>query len=184
MPRISALAPLALALIVSSARADITACTCALDDSASMEVRWCSLCRVAEEQNAGPEFFFLKDHSPQKPNRWLLLPRAHWDGPRTLAKVTAAERTRLWTAAIERARALWGEEWGLALNGDRRRSQCHFHVHIGKLLPDVENGKPLVVDGPAGIPVPEDGSGLWIHPFGRKLHVHTGEDVTELVLLR
>ena len=41
-----------------------------------------------------------------------------------------------------------------------------------------------MVDGPAAIPVPRDGSGLWIHPQNGKLHVHLGEEITETVLLR
>lgn len=184
MMRISALALLALVLAAGAARADITQCVCDLSNAASMEARWCSLCRAAEQQPASPEFFALKDHNPAKPNRWLLLPRAHWDGPRALEKVTPAERTRLWTAAIQKARELWGEDWGLALNSDRRRSQCHFHIHIGKLLPDVNKDGALVVDGPADIPVPPDGSSVWIHPRGRKLHVYLGADPAEVVLMR
>ena len=184
MPRISALAPLALALTLCSARADISGCTCELGSAGSIEAHWCGLCRIAEEQPAGVEFFFLKDSSPFKPNRWLLLPRAHWDGPGLFEKLTPAQRTRLWTAAIARARALWGGEWGLALNGDGSRTQCHLHIHIGKLLRGVESGTVVVVNGPAQIPAPRDGTGLWIHPYGRKLHVHVGEQVAETVLLR
>jgi hypothetical protein len=58
------------------------------------------------------------------------------------------------------------------------------HAHIGKLLEGVENGPLAVVDGPSQIPVPQDGTGLWIHPEDGKLHVHTGEQITETVLLR
>jgi hypothetical protein len=40
------------------------------------------------------------------------------------------------------------------------------------------------VSGPAEIPVPEDGGGIWVHPDAGKLHVHLGEQITETVLLR
>jgi hypothetical protein len=98
--------------------------------------------------------------------------------------MTAAERTRLWTAAVQKARELWGEDWGIAINGDTARTQCHTHIHIGRLLKGVETDHFVVVDGPAQIPVPEEGYGLWIHPAGGKLHVHLGERNTETVLLR
>jgi hypothetical protein len=42
----------------------------------------------------------------------------------------------------------------------------------------------VLVDGPAHIPAPADDSGVWVHPLGRKLHVHLGEQITETVLLR
>jgi hypothetical protein len=160
-------------------------CACDPARAETMEAHRCGLCREAERRPAGEPFVFLRDASPLKPNRWLILPRSHTtDGPRPLSRMTAIERTAFWTAAIGRARELWGDEWGLALNGDEVRSQCHLHVHIGRLLEGVETGRPLVVDGPAGIPAPRDGSGLWIHPAGRKLHVHLGEQRTETVLLR
>jgi hypothetical protein len=96
----------------------------------------------------------------------------------------AAERARLWTAAIARARELWGGQWGVAINGDEVRTQCHTHIHIGRLLEGVETGRLVVVAGPAQIPVPRDGTGLWIHPYGQKLHVHLGEQAAETVLAR
>ena len=42
----------------------------------------------------------------------------------------------------------------------------------------------MVVDRAAKIPSPRDGTGLWVHPEGTKLHVHLGEVITETVLLR
>ncbi len=150
-----------------------------------MEPRQCSLCREAERHPAEIDLFFIKDNNPRKPNRWLLLPRSHdHDGPLPLRKLSAAQRTKMWTAAIEKAQSLWGDGWGLAFNGDLVRTQCHAHVHIGKLLQGVESGKKIVVSGPSKIPVPKDGTGLWIHPHGRKLHVHLGEQTCETVLLR
>lgn len=175
-----------LALLLSLALVlDVAGCACDPARPETMEARQCGLCREAEKQPADAQYFFLKDNNPRKPNRWLILPRAHgYDGERPLAKLSPAERTRMWKAAIARARELWGEEWGLAINGDRVRTQCHAHIHIGRLLKGVETGQLIVVSGPAGIPVPKDDTGLWIHPSGRKLHVHLGEQTTETVLFR
>jgi diadenosine tetraphosphate (Ap4A) HIT family hydrolase len=128
--------------------------------------------------------FFLKDINPRKPNRWLALPRAHASGLHGLADMSPAQRTELWTAAIEKARSLWGEQWGLAYNGDESRTQCHTHLHIGKLLDGEETSDFVVVADPVEIPVPPDGGGVWVHPVGGKLHVHLGEQITETVLLR
>lgn len=146
-----------------------------------MEAHECGLCREAENQPAAVEVFFLKDNNPRKPNRWLALPRAH---THALAAMTPEARLALWNAAMEKAKSLWGDQWGLAVNGDERRTQCHAHIHIGKLLDGVETPNFVEVDGAAGIPIPADGAGFWIHPVGSKLHVHAGEQVTEFVLMR
>ena len=46
----------------------------------------------------------------------------------------------------------------------------------------VETRKHLVVvSGPEKIPVPA-GEGVWVHPVGKKLHVHLGEQICETVL--
>jgi hypothetical protein len=94
------------------------------------------------------------------------------------------DRNVFWTGAINKARELFGENWGVAMNGEKTRTQCHMHVHLGGLLPGVEAGDFLVISTPAEIPSPKSG-GLWIHaaPEG-KLHVHLGEQITETVLLR
>lgn len=175
---------IAAALIAQGAAAQ-TASVCDCDPSRpeTMQARHCSLCGEAEKHPPGEGIFFLKDNNPRKPNRWLALPRAHGQGKHRLADMTAAERTRLWNAAIGKARELWGEEWGLAYNGDKVRTQCHGHIHIGKLLQGVESGKVVVVRTAAQIPSPGD-AGLWIHPHGRSLHVHLNEQTTETVLLR
>ncbi len=169
---------LALAFLLQG---DVRNCVCDLTNAESMAARECALCREAEKQPADLTVFFLKDANPNKPNRWLALPRAHYH---FLVDVPAETRLALWTAAIEKAKALWGDQWGVALNGDERRSQCHLHVHIGKLLENVETPNFVVVDGPADIPVPKDGAGLWVHAVGGKLHVHAGEQAAELVLMR
>jgi hypothetical protein len=165
--------------------ANVDDCACDPARPEAMTARQCSLCVEAERHPAEAPYFFLKDSSPYKPNRWLMLLRAHdYDGRLPLVKLAPKQRTAFWKAAIERARELWGDGWGIAFNGDAVRTQCHAHIHIGRLLRGVEYGKPLVVDGPAQIPAPEDGTGFWIHPSGNKLHVHMGELRAETVLYR
>ena len=178
MPGLYLTAFLALALLV---RADVRNCACDVANPQTMAARECGLCREAEKQAADAAVFFVKDINPLKPNRWLALPRAH---THSLANMAPEARQALFNAAIEKAKSLWGDDWGLAVNGDERRTQCHVHVHIGKLLEDAETPNFVVVDAPAGIPIPTDGSGFWIHPVVGKLHVHSGEQATEFVLMR
>jgi hypothetical protein len=176
---------LALFFLAAAVFAYVSGCACDVARPESLEARACSLCGEAEKQAWDTSEFLLKDSHPIKPNRWLILPRSHRaDGPNPLARMAAFPRTRLWTAAIQRARELFGDEWGLAMNGDQVRTQCHAHIHIGRLLKGVEEGRFVVVAGPAQIPVPKDGTGLWVHPYGKKLHVHVGEQTTETVLAR
>lgn len=146
--------------------------------------RECSLCVEADKEPAYLEVFFLKDANPTKPNRRLVLPRAHAPGAHSLASLTPELRHLLWTTAIAKAQETWGDGWAIAYNGEERRTQCHTHLHIGKLLPDQETGQPLVVKGAADIPAPADGAGLWVHPAAGKLHVHLGQQVNETVLMR
>ena len=159
-------------------------CACDPREAESMKARECSLCVEAEKRPAGEAIFFLKDVSPRKPNRLLALPRKHGPGIHHIHDLTPPERLALWRAAIAKSKELWGEDWGLAYNGDNVRTQCHVHIHIGKMMKGVETGKFVVVDGAAQIPSPRDGTGMWIHPAGRQLHVHIGEQTCETVLLR
>lgn len=165
--------------------ADIRDCRCDTSSITAMEGhRECSLCIEAEKQPAYVDVFFLKDKNPTKPNRLLALPRMHEPGGHALAALPAETRHILWAAAIAKARELWGDDWGIAYNGDQRRTQCHTHLHIGKLLPGMENDRFVTVAQAADIPFPTDGTGLWVHPVNGKLHVHTGEQVNEFVLMR
>jgi len=160
-----------------------TECACDPAQPETMSLRQCSLCREAEAHAPGTSIFFLKDINPRKPNRWLALPRAHHGGLHHLHDMPAPARTALWTAAIERARSMWGEDWGVAYNGEKVRTQCHTHVHIGKMMKHVENNSFIVISHPSQIPAPA-GEGLWIHQAGKHLHVHLGEQTTETVLMR
>ncbi|HLY19011.1 MAG TPA: hypothetical protein VKR61_17395 [Bryobacteraceae bacterium] len=160
---------------------DVRNCSCDLASPESMAKHECSLCREAEKQPSDVLVFFLKDINPNKPHRWLALPRSH---THALADLTAAQRLAFWTGAIQKATELWGGQWGLAINSDARRSQCHMHVHIGKLSEDAEDPDFKLVDGPADIPLPPGGTGILVHPAGGKLHVHLGDEAPETLLLR
>jgi diadenosine tetraphosphate (Ap4A) HIT family hydrolase len=192
-------APAAAQILVDHDRDD-SFCPCDPARPETMELRQCSLCGEAEKQPPDALLFFLKDINPRKPNRWLALPRAHAPGIHHVSHLTPAAQRAFWKAAIERARSMWGEEWGLAVNGDKVRTQCHAHVHIGRLLEGVEDpaylldrgfasnrGQPvLVVATPEDIPAPRDGEAFWIHPAGKELHVHIEHRTTasEFVLMR
>ncbi|MBC8165117.1 MAG: hypothetical protein H7Y20_04490 [Bryobacteraceae bacterium] len=158
-------------------------CACDPAEAESMTLRQCSLCREAEKQATDVGMFFLKDINPRKPNRWLALPRKHGTGAHHLHDLSRNERTVFWKAAIAKAKELWGDEWGLAYNGEKVRTQCHTHVHIGKLLKGIETDHFVVVNRPEDIPV-APGEGLWVHPAGAGMHVHLGEQITETTLLR
>jgi hypothetical protein len=179
---------LSLAAVTLSAPAllhgDVSQCACDPSKPASFEARECSLCREAERQPLQTAIFFLKDINPRKPNRWLALPRIHMDRGHGLHALPKDLRAQLWKSAIEKARELWGDEWGLAYNGDIHRTQCHTHIHIGKLLKGLAPGRYIDVESPEQIPAPDDDMGLWIHPVGKKLRVHIGEGITETTLLR
>jgi len=176
-----------LGLFTALGLADVRGCVCDLANTESMAARQCGLCKLAEQQSGDAPFFFVKDANPTKPNRLLILPRKHYPGPHTLSEMPVEDRVAYFTAAIAKAHELWGDDWGIALNADASRTQCHTHMHIGKLLPDVEpaadTAAMVVVDGPAAIPVPPDGGGMWIHPVNGKLHVHFA-NIAEPVLMR
>jgi diadenosine tetraphosphate (Ap4A) HIT family hydrolase len=173
----------ALLLLASFVHAQ-TQCACDAKNPETLKARECSLCAEAEKQPAGTVIFFLPDANPRKPNRLLAIPREHAPALHRVVDLTPESRAALWREAIDKAKSTWGEDWAIAYNGDRVRTQCHVHVHIGKIIPGVEWGDFLLVNSPAEIPVPGV-DGYWIHPVaGGKLHVHTGEQVTETVLLR
>jgi len=170
-------------LFLPFSRADVRNCLCDVARPETMAARECSLCREVESLPLEPRTIFVKDVNPNKPNRWLALPRFHGGSPQLLADMTPEQRTAYWSAAIAKAREVWGDQWGLAINSLEKRTQCHLHIHIGKLLEDAENDRFIVVDGPADIPA-QDTDGLWLHPVSGKLHVHAGEPAGELKLLR
>ena len=174
---------LLLSLLTAIAlRADIRGCECLVSNLAEMEQRVCALCAAAERQPAYETVFFLKDSNPSKPNRILALPRVHGPGEHLLSSLPPEVRLELWSAAIARAQELWGSDWAIASNSPEKRTQCHTHLHIGKLLPGQENEAFTVVDGPADIPAPSD-NGILVHPVGGRLHCHL-QGAPELSLMR
>jgi hypothetical protein len=174
------LIPAAL-LIALALRADFVTCNCDPARPETLEPRQCSLCREAERQPVDVELFFLKDSNPTKPNRWLALPRTH---ERSIDLLSGDQRAALWTAAIGKAKLSFGDQWAIAYNAPSVQTQCHIHLHIGRLIPGVETSQFVTVAKIEDIPVPASGDGYWIHPQGTLFHVHTGEQVTETVLER
>jgi hypothetical protein len=162
-------------------RADVTNCSCDPSNPASMTAGLCSLCREAEKHTG--EMFFLKDTNPRKPNRTLLLPRAHAPVGHPLDELPREFQTRFLEAAIAKGKELWSGGWGIAYNHENVRTQCHGHIHIGKLLKGLAPGKFYDAGSVDQIRIPRKG-GIWIHPVGNRLRVHYGEQITETVLLR
>lgn len=162
-------------------RADIVTCACDVARPETLEARQCSLCREAEKQPAEVKFFFLKDANPSKPKRWLALPRSH---ERSLELLSDEQRAGLFAAAIEKAKQLFDDQWGIAYNAPSVQTQCHVHLHIGKLIPGVETSQFITATKIEDIPAPPPGEGFWIHPQGNLFHVHSGEQVCETVLER
>ncbi|MGD1092713.1 MAG: hypothetical protein ABSB35_12085 [Bryobacteraceae bacterium] len=171
-----------LALFAFSAvsRAQI-ACRCDPKIPETMKERQCGLCEIAEQQPLGILFFTIRDNSLRKPDRMLALPRQHSPGMHQISALPAEVRAALWGAAIAKSKELWGDRWGVAYNAEKLHSQCHVHIHIGRLIDGVEAGDLIVVNSPEEIPLPGD-DGLWIHGVNGKFHVHIHEQVTETVL--
>lgn len=173
-----------LLLAACTAPADVRNCACDLASPSVAETRACSLCVEAEKHPASEKIILVRDNDPTKANRWLALPRTKYDGPNPLAQMSPEDRDLLWTTAIAKAKELWGDSWAIAMNGDISRRQCHAHIHIGKLLEGKETESGVFVDGVKQLPVIADGTGLWFHPAGNRLHVHAGEQTNETVLMR
>jgi diadenosine tetraphosphate (Ap4A) HIT family hydrolase len=169
--------------ILSAAGYAQVACPCDPHDPETLRERQCSLCAQAEKQPPSTMVSFVQDINPRKPNRWLAIPRQHSPGMHQMSALPPDARAELWRAAIAKSKELWGDHWAVAYNAERFHTQCHVHVHIGKLLDGVEWGEFKVVNSPDEIPLPGE-DGLWIHAVDGKLHVHLGEQVTENVLLR
>lgn len=171
------------ALLATLAQAEVRQCACDPANPETMKARQCSLCAEAERQPSGVEFFVLKDANPRKPNRWLVLPRAHGVGGHQLHELDAATRLRLWRKVVETAREKFGEDWGAAYNGSQVRTQCHLHIHIGRFIRAAESSRFVFVRRLEELPAPRDG-GIWVHPVRGGFHAHLGEQTVETVLVR
>jgi diadenosine tetraphosphate (Ap4A) HIT family hydrolase len=163
--------------------ADTSGCDCDPSRPETMKRRECSLCAEAEKRPADIEFFLLKDVNPRKPNRWLALPRAHAAGAHHLHEMPQDQQTRFWRFAIAEAKKLFGDEWALAYNGWRVRTQCHGHIHVGRLIKAAKIARFKFVKRVEDFPAPND-SGVWIYAVPGGFRVHTGEQITETALVR
>lgn len=181
MPIIEMMLRILFCLITLAVRAGMVTCTCDVTRPETLVARQCSLCREAEKHPVDDKVFFLKDANPSKPNRWLALPRSH---ERSIELLANDQRAELLAAAINKAKQLFGDEWAIAYNAPSVQTQCHIHLHIGKLIPGVETGQFITATKVEDIPAPANGEGFWIHPQGNLFHVHTGERITETVLER
>jgi CDP-diacylglycerol pyrophosphatase len=157
-------------------------CPCDHATPATLENRECSLCREAEKQTTG--IFFLKDANPRKPNRTLVLPLKHGKGQQDLADLSPAERAALWKAAIAKAQELWPDAWGLAFNAETVRTQCHLHIHIGKLNEGADESGGRLISSVDDFPLAEPARGIWLHPAPGGFHVHTDREIAEPMLMR
>lgn len=180
--------PCLFLLLAAAAWAQAVECRCDHAAPTTLELRECSLCKEAEKQPPQPgvalPVFLLKDANPRKPNRTLILPVQHATGQQDLRDLTPHQRTLYWKAAIAKAHELWPDAWGLAVNSSTVRTQCHLHIHIGKLNEGVDEAHGRTVSGPEQFPVPEPGLGLWLHPVAGGFHVHVDREIAEPVLLR
>ncbi|MBI4890423.1 MAG: hypothetical protein HY821_07335 [Acidobacteria bacterium] len=172
-----------LAVCAFPLAADVSQCACDPAKPETMKARECSLCVEAGRHTAEGKFFVLKDNNPRKPNRWLVLPVGHTPGPHHMHEMPKAERAEFWQSAIRLGKEKFGEEWGVAYNGWKVRTQCHAHIHVGHFIQAAENSNFKLVRRVEEFPTPED-AGLWIHPVEGGFHVHAGEQIAETVLVR
>ena len=160
----------------------IVDCPCDHADTESLASRVCSLCGTAERKS--DEIYFLKDINPHKPNRYLALPKAHDSGFQSTASLTSPLRARLWSRAAAEAERLFPGRWGLAQNSHYFRTQCHAHIHIGPLSPEVEDSGGTVYRDVADFPNVGPEQGMWVHPRDGRYCVHLDRDLAEIVLVR
>ncbi len=160
----------------------VVGCPCDHSAPETLKARVCSLCGTAEKQT--DDVYFLKDINPHKPNRYLALLRAHDIELQHIGGLSAANRTLLWSRAIERAEELFGQRWGLAHNAYFFRTQCHVHLHMGPLSPEVEDVGGRLYDSVADFPLTGPDEGLWVHSKGEEYCVHRDRDLAEVVLIR
>ncbi len=157
-------------------------CPCDHADPESLSPRVCSLCGTAEE--ASEEIYFLKDINPHKPNRYLALPKSHGSGFQSTAHLPSESRARLWQRAAERAENIYPGRWGLAQNSHFFRTQCHAHIHIGPLSPEVEDTGGTLYESVGEFPNVGPEQGIWVHPKNRAFCLHLDRDLAEVVLVR
>jgi diadenosine tetraphosphate (Ap4A) HIT family hydrolase len=183
MVRVFAIGVFVLVLLAPPAAAPpVVDCPCDHGRSESLEARVCSLCGTAEKQTT--EVYFLKDINPNKPNRYLALPKAHERGMQSVGTIPKPLRTQLWREAIAKAQELFGERWGIAHNSHLFRTQCHAHLHMGPMSPEVDDTNGTLYGDAGEFPAFPADQGMWVHPKDGRLCVHLDRDLTEIVLIR
>ncbi len=180
--RLLGIAVLACWSLVPLVPMPIVDCPCDHADSGSMSSRVCSLCGTAQKER--DEIYFLKDINPHKPNRYLALPKAHDAGYQSTSDLSESLRARLWLRAAKRAEELFPGRWGLAQNSHYFRTQCHAHIHIGPLSPEVEDTGGTVYRTVDEFPNVGQEQGVWVHPRDGGFCVHLDRDLAEIVLVR
>lgn len=180
--RLAGVAGLACWALVPLVPMPVVSCPCDHAAVETLATRVCSLCGTAEGQ--ADEVYFLKDINPHKPSRYLALPQAHGKGFQSTSDLPELLRATLWKRAAERAEQLYPGRWGLAQNSHYFRTQCHAHIHIGPLSPEVEDTDGIVCQTPAEIPNVGPEQGIWLHPKDGGYCVHLDRDLAEIVLLR
>ena len=170
------------AAFVLLASPPVMSCPCDHARPETLAARVCGLCREAGSRST--EFFFLKDINPHKPHRYLALPKAHDYGLQAVGTMTADERERYWRAAIAKAAELYPGGWGLASNSPLFRTQCHAHLHMGPLSPDVDDSAGKLYDNPRNFPHSGPEQGVWVHPKDGRYCVHLDRALAEVVLER
>lgn len=184
LPRFVPTLLFAVCLLPGPAAADVSQCACDWSNPEAMKARNCSLSNEARKQPEDVEFFLLKDINPRKPGRWLALPRKPGAGAHDMHHLPHAERTRLWLFAMAEAERLFpGRLWGLAYNGNKVRTQCHLHIHIGKWVPAAHTSNFRLVKRVEDLPAPEYG-GVLLYPVDNGFMVLTGEQTMETALVR
>ena len=176
------LATLAFFALVPLIPMPVVDCPCDHAKPDLMRERVCSLCRTAEQ--ATDEIYFLKDINPRKPNRYLALPKAHDHGFQSTTHLTKDLRAELWAGAIQRAEELYPGRWGVAQNSHFFRTQCHAHIHIGPLSPEVVDEGGTLYATVEDIPDVGPAQGIWLHPKDGRYCVHLDRDLAEIVLVR
>jgi len=161
--------------------ADVRGCVCDPAQPQTMAGKECSLTKAAVDAEPGETVIFKQDANPTKPNRWLAIPHVL---RHRLGDMTPDERTQYWTAAIQKAKALWNDQWAIAINSEERRSQCQMHAHIGKLLADADRSGGVLAARVEDIPLPANGLGIWIQPEGNQFRVHLDQAAPETFLMR
>ena len=160
----------------------VVSCPCDHDRPETLTARVCSLCKEAAARST--EFFFLKDINPHKPHRYLALPKAHDRDLQSVGALGADQRERYWRAAIAKAEELYPGGWGLASNGYLFRTQCHAHLHMGPLSPDVDDSGGTLYEDPKDFPHTGPEQGVWVHPKDGRYCLHLDRALAEVVLER